>query len=48
MLTQKQLAMEEVKEIEAITNALVKELDVLKMKVAVLKKLLKEDEHIIR
>jgi len=48
LLTQKQLAVEEVKEIEAITNALVKELDVLKKKVAVLKKLLKEDEHIIR
>ena len=48
MLTKKQLAVEEVKEIEASTNYLVKEIDILKKKVAVLKELLKEDEHIVR
>jgi hypothetical protein len=48
MLTKKQLAVEETKEIEAITNSLVKEIDVLKKKVAMLKEFLKEDEHIIK
>ena len=48
MLTKKQLAVEETKEIEAITNSLVKEIDLLKKKVSMLKEFLKEDEHIIK
>lgn len=48
LLTKKQLAVEETKEIEAITNSLAKELDVLKKKVAMLKECLKEDEHIMK
>jgi hypothetical protein len=37
LLSKKQLAVEEAKEIEAITNSLVKEIDVLKRKVEALK-----------
>jgi hypothetical protein len=48
LLSKKQLAVEEAKEIEAITNSLVKEIDVLKRKVEALKECLKEDEHLIR
>ena len=48
LLSKKQLAVEEIKEIDAITTALVKELDVLKRKVEVLKELLKEEEHIVK
>jgi hypothetical protein len=38
-LSKKQLAVENAKEIEAMTNSLIKELDVLKKKVERLKKL---------
>ncbi|HII79962.1 MAG TPA: hypothetical protein HA261_06130 [Methanosarcina sp.] len=48
MLSKKQLTIEKAKEIEAITNSLVKEIDVLKKKVDALKESLKEDEHLIR
>jgi hypothetical protein len=48
MLSKKQLAVENAKEIEAITNSLVKEIDVLKKKVEALRESLKEDEHFIR
>jgi hypothetical protein len=48
MLSKKQLAVENAKEIEAITNSLVKEIDALKKKVDALRESLKEDEHIIR
>ena len=48
LLSKKQLAVEEIKEIDSITNGLVKELDVLKKKVEVLKELLKEEEHIVK
>ncbi|WP_158024165.1 hypothetical protein [Methanosarcina horonobensis] len=48
MLSKKQLAVEEAKEIEAITNSLVKEINVLKRKVEALKESLKEDERLIR
>jgi hypothetical protein len=39
-----EIAVEEVKEIEAIANAMAKELDVLKKKIAMLKCVLKEEE----
>jgi hypothetical protein len=39
-----ELAVEETKEIEAIANAMAKELDVLNKKIAMLKCLLKEEE----
>jgi hypothetical protein len=48
LLSKKQLAVENAKEIEAITNSLIKELDVLKKKVEALKETLKEEEHIVR
>jgi hypothetical protein len=48
LLSKKELAVEEIKEIDAITTALVKELDVLKKKVEVLKEILKEEEHVVR
>ena len=48
LLSKKQLAVENAKEIEAITNSLVKEIDVLKKKVDALRESLKEDEHFIR
>lgn len=48
LLSKKQLTIEKAKEIEAITNSLVKEIDVLKKKVDALKESLKEDEHLIR
>ncbi len=48
LLSKKQSAVEKAKEIEAITNSLVKEIDVLKKKVDALKESLKEDEHLIR
>lgn len=48
MVNKKELAIEEVKDIEAIANAMVKELDVLKKKITMLKGLLKEDENIVR
>ena len=48
MLSKRELAVEEIKEIDAITTALVKEIDVLKKKVEVLKELLKEEEHIVK
>ena len=48
LLSKKQLAVENAKEIEAITNSLVKEIDVLKKKVDSLRESLKEDEHLIR
>lgn len=47
MVNKKELAIEEVKDIEAIANALAKELDVLKKKIAMLKSLLKE-ENLVR
>jgi hypothetical protein len=39
-----ELAVEEVKEVEAIANSIAKEHDVLKKKIAMLKYLLKEEE----
>jgi hypothetical protein len=39
-----EIAVEEVKEIEAIANAMAKELDVLRKKIAMLKCVLKEEE----
>lgn len=48
LLSKKHLAVENAKEIEAITNSLVKEIDVLKKKVDALKESLKEEEHFIR
>ena len=48
MLSKRELAVEEIKEIDAITTVLIKEIDVLKKKVEVLKEILKEDEHVIR
>ncbi len=48
LLSKKQLAVENAKEIEAITNSLVKEIDVLKKKVEALKESLKEDERFVR
>lgn len=48
MLSKKQLAVENAKEIEAITNSLVKEINVLKKKVEALRESLKENEHLIR
>lgn len=48
LLSKKQLAIENAKEIEAITNSLVKEIEVLKKKVDALRESLKEDEHIVR
>lgn len=48
LLSKKQLAVENAKEIEAITNSLVKEIEILKKKVDALRESLKEDEHIVR
>jgi len=48
LLPKNHLAVEKAKEIEAITNSLVKEIDVLKRKVEALKESLKEDEHFSR
>ncbi len=48
MLSKKQLAVENAKEIEAITNSLVKEIDALKKKVDALRESLKEDERFVR
>lgn len=48
LLSKKQVAVEKAKEIEAITNSLVKEIDVLKKKVESLKESLKEDERLVR
>jgi len=48
MLSKKQLAVENAKEIEAITNSLVKEIDALKKKVEALRESLKEDERFVR
>lgn len=48
MLPKKQLAVEKAKEIEAITNSLVKEIDILKKKVEALKESLKDEEHFAR
>lgn len=48
LLSKRQLAVENAKEIEAITNSLVKEIDILKKKVDALRESLKEDEHFIR
>jgi hypothetical protein len=47
-LSKKQLAVENAKEIEAITNSLVKEIDALKKKVDALRESLKEDERFVR
>ncbi|MCC4772166.1 hypothetical protein FXV91_18960 [Methanosarcina sp. DH2] len=47
-MPKKQLAVEKAKEIEAITNSLVKEIEVLKKKVEALKEALKEDERLVR
>jgi hypothetical protein len=47
-MSKKELAVEEVKDIEAIANAMVRELDVLKKKITMLRGLLKEDESVIR
>jgi len=47
-LSKKQLAVENAKEIEAITNSLVKEIDALKKKVEALRESLKEDERFVR
>ncbi|MPM38498.1 hypothetical protein SDC9_85127 [bioreactor metagenome] len=48
LLSKRQLAVENAKEIEEITNSLVKEIDILKKKVDALRESLKEDEHFIR
>ncbi len=48
LLSKKQLAVENAKEIEAITNSLVKEIDALKKKVEALRESLKEDERFVR
>jgi hypothetical protein len=48
LLSKKQLAVENAKEIEAITNSLVKEIDALKKKVDALRESLKEDERFVR
>ena len=48
LLSKKQVAVEKTKEIEAITNSLAKEIEVLKKKVEALKESLKEDEHFVR
>ncbi|HOW13850.1 hypothetical protein [Methanosarcina sp.] len=47
-MSKKQLAVENAKEIEAITNSLVKEIDALKKKVEALRESLKEDERFVR
>lgn len=47
-MNKKELAVEEVKDIEAIANAMVKELDVLKKKITMLRGLLKEDVNVVR
>jgi hypothetical protein len=47
-VNKKELAVEEVKDIEAIANAMVKELDVLKKKITMLRGLLKEDVNVVR